>query len=97
MNNLKTAITHDGQRYVDEPIHAMPKPVAPLTLAVRHAMASLRIVGHSIPKSVIEVPHPVTAAEVMPPDVPQPLLLGYERVRLRWMTSDGKGGLKERD
>lgn len=26
-----------------------------------------------------------------------PITVGHERVRLRWMTSDGNGGLKPRD
>jgi len=28
---------------------------------------------------------------------PRPVVLRYERVRLRWMVPDGKGGLKPRD
>lgn len=27
---------------------------------------------------------------------PQPIVVGHERVRLRWVTPDGKGGMKER-
>lgn len=28
---------------------------------------------------------------------PQPVIVRYERVQLRWMVPDGKGGLKPRD
>lgn len=77
-NHIKTAITKDGQRYVDEPIvvhckHPAPSPIA---IAIQAAFD---------PKGrFAERPHP-------------PITVGHNRVLLRWMTPDGKGGLKPRE
>lgn len=78
MSELKTTITHDGQRYVDEPIVVHPKsePGAWLRAAVQAALD---------PKGFFaERPR-------------EPIVIGHERVQLRWMTPDGHGGLKPRE
>ena len=71
MSTLKTTITKDGQRYLDEPILVQPKRQDPLERAIAEAYGKL----------------------VVRP----PITVGHERVRLRWMTGDGKGGLKPRE
>lgn len=73
---LKTKITHDGQRYVDEPIYETLHPRRELTTPLAQSVAEA--FGHQAPAAIHA-------------------LLGHERVRLRWMTSDGKGGLKPRE
>lgn len=30
------------------------------------------------------------------PEIPKPIVVGHERVQLRWMEPDGKGGLREK-
>ncbi len=61
---LKTQITHGRQKYVDEPIRAMPKRGHdPIGFAVALAY------GYG---------ERYMAAQ------PQPLIIGYERVLLRW-------------
>lgn len=75
---LKTTITKDAQRYVDEPVYVNPKvEKGPSILELSVAAAF----------NGGQVPHARSR---------KPILVGYERVRLRWVTPDGKGGLKER-
>lgn len=91
MSELKTAITKDGQRYVDEPIHVRPKRPD----IIERSIAQTVIVGYAKPRVAVELPIPVSRADVEP--VKSPIVVGHERVLLRWMTSDGKGGLKPRE
>lgn len=67
---VKTSVTSNRQRYVDDPIYARPKP-----------------------RSVIEI----SLAQAFDRKLPTPIVIAHERVRLRWMTPDGKGGLKPRE
>lgn len=73
----RTAITKDGQRYVDEPVYS-----------------HLRMDQHS------SIAHAVSAAfngGVSKLAIAGPrVLLGYQRVCLRWMKPDGNGGLVPR-
>ncbi len=64
---LKTTISHDGQRYVDEPITVKQKS-DPVELAVEGAFSAV-------------------------PPRRRVVVTGHQRVRLRWMKPDGKGGL----
>ena len=78
MSDLKTTITKDGQRYVDEPVLVQPKREARSRLS--HAVqAALDPQGQ-----YAERPR-------------APITVGHERVLLRWMKPDGKGGLVPRD
>ena len=71
MSELKTVITKDGQRYVDEPVLVRPKRPS----ALEHSIASA--FGR--------------------PTAPASIVLGHERVFLRWMKPDGRGGLVPRE
>lgn len=71
MSDLKTTITKDGQRYVDEAIVVRPRSPSALE--------------HSV------------AAAFGEPQARTPITVGHERVLLRWMKPDGKGGLVPRD
>jgi hypothetical protein len=74
MSDVKTTITRDGQRYVDEPILARPKPASRVELSVQAAFDPQGLKRR-----------------------PTPIVVGHERVMLRWVTPDGKGGLKPRE
>ncbi len=76
MSGLKTTITKDGQRYVDEPIRVMPKAQDRVVLAVQVALD----------------PQGLFAERAR-----APIVVGHERVLLRWMKPDGKGGLVSRN
>jgi len=69
---LRTNISHNSQKFVDQPVYAVPKKE--LT----------SIIARSISKAIN---HDVDRTQ-------KPVIVGHERVELRWMEPDGKGGLK---
>lgn len=70
-----TEVKREGQKFLDEPVYASPKPelITNIALSVGAAFNEGR------------------------PRAPRRILLGHERVQLRWMKPDGKGGLVPRD
>ncbi len=76
LKNLRTTISHEGQKYVDDPIYAMHKPRPEEMSPVRMGLAQM--FGSPTPQPIQE-------------------LVGHERVRLRWMKPDGRGGLKPKN
>lgn len=69
---LRTKVTKDGQRFVDEPIQIQPKASA---MPSQIGVAVAKAFGEERPK------------------LPEPVTVGHERVELRWIKPDGKGGL----
>lgn len=94
-NQLRTKIRKDGQTYYDQAVVVAAKPVDRLGFSVRKAVSSTEVVGYTTPKSPLELPQPITAADLV--GLPRPITVAHERVRLVWMTPDGKGGLKKRN
>lgn len=84
MDEIKTSIAQEGQRYLDEPVMAeiAKRFTSPLADALAQALGNVRYYRDSngMPRS-----------ERM--DLPKPILLRYERINLRWMKPDGHGGL----
>lgn len=75
---LKTTIS-EGQEYFDEAVYAEPKKelLTPIAEALAMAFGHVRPVLNKKGRQVLERT-----------DV-KPLLLGYERVRLKWVMPDG--------
>lgn len=90
---LRTAV-RDGQPYVDQPVYAKPKLVQRnVALALGDAPPDPRaklacVFRHRDGRD--------TDRPWQPVQVPMPLLVRYDRIALRWMKPDGKGGLVPR-
>lgn len=80
MDELKPLITHQGQPFVDRPIRATKAP--PWDLRKRHSLFD--------GKPAIGELTPIMKA-LTNPNPP----MGYERIGLRWVRPDGKGGFVE--
>ncbi len=77
--SLRTQIDNDRQRFVDEPVYAEISKAKPLAVAISQGLTSIdRATGRHIGTNI--------APSIF--DVSH-----YERVQLRWMRPDGKGGL----
>jgi hypothetical protein len=91
---LRTQIAFDGQRYVDDPVYELISKASACALAVNRAALAISSMR----------PHAFGAGDAAPaPGIEAPQIMpridglsGYERVHLRWMKRDGKGGLTPR-
>lgn len=104
---LKTSIDYRGQTYVDEPVYIQPKRehllaarevdqhvMAPIVNALAEGLMRREAVPVVIANPKREAEAEIRAFLGEGTLQPRPaLLVGHERVRLRWMTPDGKGGL----
>lgn len=114
---LKTAITKDGQTFIDEPIVVNPKHEAMVLhqegrttddhaiREIARAMVAKALESPKPPQLCVILRDPVAALEQevqaflgagATAKVRQPITIGYERVRLRWMAPDANGNLKPR-
>lgn len=84
-------ISTEGQPFYDEPVLVRP---ARLPCDVELAFAAQEVVGHAKPRTMLELPIPVTRADVLGPRLP--ITVAYERIALRWVTPDFNGGLVPR-
>lgn len=98
---LRTTVQHEGQKYVDEPIYVQPKfePGPMAARAVQRAMAAVleekQPVIATMAPALCCFAGPVEIRAMPPaPERKPPILVGYERVRLRWVKPDGKGGFE---
>lgn len=103
---LRTAITKEGQRYVDQPIVVRPKLDYDTAVQAARQEAFLTnftgkqglLVGYiQPPLACFKEPIPIYIND-QPEDARQrqPIVVGHEHVLLRWVKPDGNGGFVPR-
>jgi hypothetical protein len=105
---LKTVITNIGQEYVDEPVYVHAKTerdvfshLSPeLQAAIRPLAQGFLKKGVSAPLVYANIEAEIlrTLRSVLSEPAPKPpILIRHDRVSLKWMKPDGKGGLVPRE
>ena len=90
---IRLGISRAGQPYYDEPVYAEPKAEL-MQGFIERAIRMLEIVGYTETGRLIDNLAPITRADLWRP-LP-PILVAYQKINLRWMKPNCKGGLVPR-